>query len=104
MKTKTFHKKLLPLSIAFIIASPVIAQEEEASDESINTDFIEQIIVTGTASGTAIRKVDASYASTSKARLNCLEPYPECGQKALAEYQALTYLFVVFLLAVTHRF
>ena len=30
--------------------------QEEAPDESAKTDFIEQIIVTGTASGTAIRK------------------------------------------------
>jgi iron complex outermembrane receptor protein len=76
MKTKTFHKKLLPLSIAFIIASPVIAQEE-ASDESKNTDFIEQIIVTGTASGTAIRKVDASYASTSLSAADILKLAPK---------------------------
>jgi iron complex outermembrane receptor protein len=76
MKTKTFHKKLLPLSIAFIIASPVIAQEE-ASDESNNTDFIEQIIVTGTASGTAIRKVDASYASTSLSAADILKLAPK---------------------------
>jgi iron complex outermembrane receptor protein len=76
MKTKTFHKKLLPLSIAFIIASPVIAQEE-ASDESNNTGFIEQIIVTGTASGTAIRKVDASYASTSLSAADILKLAPK---------------------------
>jgi iron complex outermembrane receptor protein len=76
MKTKTFHKKLLSLSIAFIIASPVIAQEE-ASDESNNIDFIEQIIVTGTASGTAIRKVDASYASTSLSAADILKLAPK---------------------------
>jgi iron complex outermembrane receptor protein len=76
MKTKTFHKKLLSLSIAFIIASPVIAQEE-ASDESNNIDFIEQIIVTGTASATAIRKVDASYASTSLSAADILKLAPK---------------------------
>ena len=76
MKTKTFHKKLLPISIALIMASPVMAQEE-APDESANTDFIEQIIVTGTASGTAIRKVDASYASTSLSAVDILKLAPK---------------------------
>ena len=64
MKTQKFHKKLLPISIALIMASPVFAQEEAPNDNN-KTDYIEQIVVTGTASGTAIRKVDASYASTS---------------------------------------
>ena len=76
MKTKTFHKKLLPISIALIMANPVMAQEE-APDESTNTDFIEQIIVTGTASGSAIRKVDASYASTSLSAEDILKLAPK---------------------------
>ena len=76
MKTKTFHKKLLPISIALIMANPGMAQEE-APNESINTDFIEQIIVTGTASGNAIRKVDASYASTSLSAEDILKLAPK---------------------------
>ena len=76
MKTKTFHKKLLPISIALIMASPVIAQEE-AQDNSKKDDYVEQIIVTGTASGTAIRKVDASYASTSLSAEDILKLAPK---------------------------
>ena len=76
MKTKKNHKKLLPISIALIMASPVMAQQE-APDENTNTDFIEQIIVTGTASGTAIRKVDASYASTSLSAQDILKLAPK---------------------------
>ena len=76
MKTKTFHKKLLPISIALIMANPVMAQEE-APNEIAKTDFIEQIIVTGTASGTAIKKVDASYASTALSAEDILKLAPK---------------------------
>ena len=76
MKTKTFHKKLLPISIALIMTNSVMAQEE-AQDESNNTDYVEQIIVTGTASGTAIRKVDASYATTSLSAEDILKLAPK---------------------------
>ena len=58
------------------MANPVMAQEE-APDETYNTDFIEQIIVTGTASGNAIRKVDASYASTSLSAEDILKLAPK---------------------------
>jgi hypothetical protein len=50
--------------LALASTSTVFAQEAQSEDED-STDFYEQIIVTGTASGTAVRKVDASYASTS---------------------------------------
>jgi hypothetical protein len=76
MKTTKFHRKLLPVNIALIVASPVFAQEE-APDGSRKTDFIEQIVVTGTASGTAIRKVDASYASTSLSAEDILKLAPK---------------------------
>jgi iron complex outermembrane receptor protein len=75
MKTKTFHKKLLSMSIALVMAGPIMAQEEAPDDNK--TDFIEQIIVTGTASGTAIRKVDASYASTSLSAQDILKLAPK---------------------------
>jgi iron complex outermembrane receptor protein len=66
MKTKTFHKKLLPISIALIMATPVVAQEEDASEKksSKNSD-IELIIVTGTAGGAGISRLDASYSITT---------------------------------------
>lgn len=56
----------LTLAVALACSSSVIAQEVSAPDsENQKKDFYEQIIVTGTASGTAVRKVDSSYATTS---------------------------------------
>lgn len=56
----------LTLAVALACSSSVIAQEASAPDsENQKKDFYEQIIVTGTASGTAVRKVDSSYATTS---------------------------------------
>ncbi|MFT6737715.1 MAG: iron complex outermembrane receptor protein [Kangiellaceae bacterium] len=65
MSTRTFNKKIIALSIAAALASPqlVLAQDAEQPEEKEN--LIEQIIVTGTASGRAIRKVDSSFATTS---------------------------------------
>lgn len=67
MKTTLFNRSLLSfaVSIALTTAYHSHAQEAPAGTEDNQTDFFEQIIVTGTASGTAVRKVDASYASSS---------------------------------------
>lgn len=67
MKTTLFNRSLLSfaVSIALTTAYHSHAQETPADTEDNQTDFFEQIIVTGTASGTAVRKVDASYASSS---------------------------------------
>ena len=67
----------LTLAIALACGGSVIgfsqsalAQQTDATDTATSAetgapDFYEQIVVTGTASGTAVRKVDSSYASTS---------------------------------------
>jgi iron complex outermembrane receptor protein len=67
MKTKLFSRKFLSLSVALALVNPINAMaQEDTSDKNENVpDFYEQIIVTGTASGTAVRKVDASFASSS---------------------------------------
>ncbi len=73
MNTQTpahpFSKGRLTLAVtaALVFGGQVIAQENnEAPDaEKPAKDFFEQIVVTGTASGKSMRKVDASYASTS---------------------------------------
>lgn len=71
MSTHTFHSNLafkhLALAVAIGLGSAqfALAQEDNANETSNEKDFFEQIIVTGTASGNAVRKVDASYASTS---------------------------------------
>lgn len=57
----------LAVAIALAFSGTAFAQEDAAATnaEGENKDFFEQIIVTGTASGTAVRKVDSSYATTS---------------------------------------
>lgn len=67
MKTNQFYRNKLALSIAVAVgfSGQAIAQEESPDGEKNEQDYFEQILVTGTASGTAVRKVDASYASTS---------------------------------------
>lgn len=67
-KLKTsLSKTSLALAISSCLISSVSAQDESSSadSESTSPDFFEQIIVTGTASGKAIRKVDTAYATTS---------------------------------------
>ena len=68
MKNTIYKKKAIAIAISTILTLPsiVFAQEESASEEDANDQF-EQIIVTGTASGKSIRKVDSSYASTTLA-------------------------------------
>lgn len=67
MKTQKFSRSALSLgvSMAFIMPLQSFAQEQTPDAEGEERDFYEQILVTGTASGTSVRKVDASYASTS---------------------------------------
>lgn len=63
-----FRPSKIALAVAALggMSFTVAAQETQAPDnESKSKDYYEQILVTGTASGTAVRKVDASYASTS---------------------------------------
>ncbi|MBT0587588.1 TonB-dependent receptor [Alteromonas oceanisediminis] len=65
--TKTpLTKSVLAISVAtaFSLSSTVTAQETNTGDEPAD-DLFEQIVVTGTASGKAQRKVESSYATTS---------------------------------------
>ncbi|NCP66426.1 MAG: TonB-dependent receptor [Paraglaciecola sp.] len=66
MAIKTYFPSLLASSMALALATPSLAfaQQSDTQDKKKNIDFIEQIVVTGTASGRAVRKVDASYASS----------------------------------------
>ncbi len=64
--SKSFKVSGLTLAVALACSSTVMAQEASTPDSGEQKkDFFEQIIVTGTASGTAVRKVDSSYATTS---------------------------------------
>lgn len=67
MKLKKFKLNALVLGIASALTLPsiAVAQEAQAQSSKNEKDYFEQIIVTGTASGTAVRKVDTSFASTS---------------------------------------
>lgn len=67
MNTVKFSRSAMSLavSMAFIMPLQTMAQEQTPDSEGEERDFFEQILVTGTASGTSVRKVDASYASTS---------------------------------------
>jgi iron complex outermembrane recepter protein len=66
MKLNTFNLNAVALSISIALTLPAIAQEADAGkDSKKEKDYFEQIIVTGTASGTAVRKVDSAYATTS---------------------------------------
>jgi iron complex outermembrane receptor protein len=67
MKLKNFKVNALALGIAsaLILPSIALAQEAEAQGNNKEKYYFEQIIVTGTASGTPVRKVDASFASSS---------------------------------------
>ncbi|GAC16646.1 TonB-dependent receptor [Aliiglaciecola lipolytica] len=66
MNNKQFLPKLLTASVALALTMPAltIAQESTAENEKKQKDYVEQILVTGRASGQSVRKVDASYAST----------------------------------------
>lgn len=66
MNNRIFSKKFIALSIAVAFASPqlVLAQDAADSEENKENQY-EKIIVTGTASGRAQRKVDTSFATTS---------------------------------------
>lgn len=66
MKNRRLTHSLISAGVLLALAttSAVFAQEAQTEDKD-STDFFEQIIVTGTASGTAVRKVDASYAASS---------------------------------------
>ncbi|MFT6951975.1 MAG: iron complex outermembrane receptor protein [Paraglaciecola sp.] len=67
MKLNNFKINALALGIASALTLPSIAlaQKAEAPANKNEKDYFEQIIVTGTASGTPVRKVDASFASSS---------------------------------------
>ncbi len=66
MAIKTYFPSVLASSIALAIAAPslALAQESDTQEQKKSVDFVEQIVVTGTASGRSVRKVDASYASS----------------------------------------
>lgn len=66
MNNRIFSKKFIALSVAVAFASPqlVLAQDAADSEENKENQY-EKIIVTGTASGRAQRKVDTSFATTS---------------------------------------
>ncbi|MCC2618038.1 TonB-dependent receptor [Aestuariibacter halophilus] len=53
------------IALALALPGAALAQDADNQNSKAEQDYFEQIIVTGTASGTAMRKVDASYASTS---------------------------------------
>lgn len=56
----------LAAAVSLAMFSTVSAQEAETPDDGAQKpDLYEQIIVTGTASGKAVRKVDSSFATTS---------------------------------------
>jgi outer membrane cobalamin receptor len=65
MNAHVFNKAFIRLSIAAALATPMLvkAQDGQESEEQVN--LTELIIVTGTASGRAMRKVDSSFATTS---------------------------------------
>ncbi|WJG08066.1 TonB-dependent receptor [Aliiglaciecola sp. LCG003] len=63
MKHTQFAHTLLAASIALALPSLARAQEAEKVKNE-KQDYVEQIVVTGTASGQSVRKVDASYASS----------------------------------------
>jgi len=67
MKNKRLTHSLISAGVLLALTTTcaALAQEGQSEDKKDSKDFFEQIIVTGTASGTAVRKVDASYASTS---------------------------------------
>lgn len=67
MKTHLFKQTSISVSVAaaLFIHAPLFAQEDDAPSAEVKKDYYEQIIVTGRASGQAVRKVDASYASSS---------------------------------------
>lgn len=61
-----FKRSVIAVSIASVFSLPAIVQaQQEADTEEGKESFYEQIIVTGTASGKAQRKVDSSYATTT---------------------------------------
>lgn len=66
-RDKSHKINSLAVAIALACSGSVFAQEEASAPnaDGDKKDFFEQIIVTGTASGTAVRKVDSSYATTS---------------------------------------
>lgn len=67
-QSRIFKFSAVAAALSFCLTNNAFAQQEEASApdaEANKKDFFEQIVVTGTASGTAVRKVDSSYASTS---------------------------------------
>lgn len=64
----TLKQSALAVAVSLAMCTSVAAQEVEAQtpdDGAKKTDLYEQIIVTGTASGKAVRKVDTSFATTS---------------------------------------
>lgn len=60
-------KNTLYLAISAVLCSNALAQEDGQAPEGAaeKQDLFEQIIVTGTASGKSVRKVDSSFATTS---------------------------------------
>lgn len=66
MNKYRFFRSPLAASIALALCAPtlVFAQQEAPATEEKSVDYIEQILVTGRASGQSVRKVEASYAST----------------------------------------
>lgn len=64
LTTHKLNSLALGISMALMLPSAALAQQEDDQDKNNENNFIEQIVVTGSASGTAVRKVEASYATT----------------------------------------
>ncbi len=64
MTIKTHSPTLLASAIALAFSATAYGQESDTKQGEKSVDYVEQIIVTGMASGRAVRKVDASYASS----------------------------------------
>ncbi|MGY0639019.1 MAG: TonB-dependent receptor plug domain-containing protein, partial [Paraglaciecola chathamensis] len=64
LTTHKLNSLTLGVCIALATTNVALAQQENDQEQSNENNFIEQIVVTGSASGTAVRKVEASYATT----------------------------------------
>lgn len=64
LTTHKQHSLALGVALALMVPSAVFAQQKAEQQKQDENNFIEQIVVTGSASGTAVRKVEASYATT----------------------------------------
>jgi len=60
--TSYFRKSILATLIAAALSSSFIAAEEKQNEEEESDSFAQTVIITGVASGKAIRKVDATFA------------------------------------------